>query len=255
MKSPIKDEDKPLRNPGESLDREHKVVLTDVFFYFSVAVVFTVLAGLEWLRWYSLTPPSPIVYSITAVVALAVFGWKIRTALRKIKRLKQGREGEKAVGQFLERLRENGAHVFHDIPGPGFNIDHVVIHSSGIYVIETKTLSKPDRGGTKLLFDGESVLKRGVALPRNPITQVQASGKWLYKLIKESTGRDFHVRPVVVFPGWYIERTAKAKGSNVWVLNPKALPKFIANESESMESEDVNSCSDHLERHIRDAQA
>ncbi len=254
MKSPIKD--KPLRNPGESLDRKLRDVFTDdVLVYFFVALFLFVLAVLEWGRWYFLNPPSPIIYSIMAVVALAVFGWKIRTALSKVKRLKQGRDGEKAVGQILEGLRENGAHVFHDIPGQGFNIDHVVIHSSGIYVIETKTLSKPDRGETKLLFDGESISKRGTALPRNPITQVQASGKWLDDLIKESTGRGFRVQLVVVFPGWYIERTAEAKRSDVWVLNEKALLKFIANSRERMKSEDVNLCSYHLGRYIRGAQA
>jgi hypothetical protein len=41
--------------------------------------------------------------------------------------LMQGREGEKAVGQYLERLRARGYQVLHDIPGENFNIDHVLI--------------------------------------------------------------------------------------------------------------------------------
>ena len=40
------------------------------------------------------------------------------------------RHGERAVGQYLERLRESGPRVFHDVPGVGFNLDHVVIVSS-----------------------------------------------------------------------------------------------------------------------------
>ena len=31
----------------------------------------------------------------------------------------------------------------------------------------------------------------------------------------------------VVFPGGYIEPTAEARASDVWVLNPKALPSLI----------------------------
>lgn len=38
-------------------------------------------------------------------------------------------EGERAVGQFLEQLREQGFHVFHDVVGTGFNVDHVLVGS------------------------------------------------------------------------------------------------------------------------------
>ncbi len=40
----------------------------------------------------------------------------------------------------------------------------------------------------------------------------------------------FTVRPVVVFPGWFIERTEFKSNGDVWVLKPKALGVFLANE-------------------------
>jgi hypothetical protein len=43
------------------------------------------------------------------------------------------KDGEKAVGEFLERFREKGYRIFHDIVGGDFNIDHVLIGPSGIY--------------------------------------------------------------------------------------------------------------------------
>jgi hypothetical protein len=55
--------------------------------------------------------------------------------------LRQGIEGEKAVGQFLERLREQRYQVFHDLVGDGFNVDHVLIGPAGVFTIETKTSS------------------------------------------------------------------------------------------------------------------
>ena len=253
MKSPLKS--KPLRNPGESLDEEiNNVLLDDALPYCIVSIFVIVLAGLEWWRWYSELPPAPIIYSILAVLSVLVSTWKVRQAMARVKRLKLGRDGEKIVSEFLERLREDGARIFHDIPGEGFNLDHVVVHRTSLYVIETKTLSKREHGENKLVYDGESILNRGIKPDRNPITQVRAANKWLSELVRESTGRNFPVKSVVLYPGRYIESTARAKTSDVWVLNPKVLPAFIAKERERMSAEDVNLCAYHIDRYVRVSQ-
>jgi len=189
--------------------------------------------------------------SFVAVVALVIMVIKFRKGIRKVKCIKLGLQGEKEVGQLLEQLREMGAKVFHDIPGHNFNLDHVVIHSTGIYVIETKTLSKPDRGEAKLVFDGQSITKFGKALDRDPITQVTAGSDWFKVLLKDSTGKDFRTMPVVLFPGWYIERTRETRSDDFWVLNPKTLPKFISNAQAKLSPEDVKLISFHLDRYIR----
>jgi hypothetical protein len=44
-----------------------------------------------------------------------------------LRSLRLAAEDEKAVGQFLEGLRERGYRVFHDVVGDGFNVDHVRI--------------------------------------------------------------------------------------------------------------------------------
>ena len=51
----------------------------------------------------------------------------------------------------------------------------------------------------------------------------------LQELIVEMSGKRVPVRPVVVFPGWFVVPTAEAKSSDVWILNPKQLPPFIEN--------------------------
>lgn len=188
-----------------------------------------------------------------ALVVLLYSIWKVRKAISKARLVKQGMMGEKAVGQYLERLRESGAKIFHDIPGPSFNLDHVIIHRTGVYVIETKTYSKPDKGEAILLYDGESISKNGARQESSPIIQSQAGSNWLKEILKESTGRQFPIRPVVVFPGWYIQPTAEAKTSNVWVLNPKALPAFISNSKVQITADDVNLCAYHLSRYVRTA--
>ena len=250
MKSPIKD--KPLRNPGESLD-DHiwDFIVDKVLKYYYICASFIVMAMMEWYRWYFKTSPSPWLYSFIALVSILYFVVKFIRAKKRIKSLIQGRDGERAVGQYLELLRENGAKVFHDIPAKGFNLDHVVICKSGVYVIETKTFSKPDKGEAKILFNGEAIFLNGKIENNKPVIQVKAAANWLKDLINESTGRKFTIKPVIVFPGWYIEPTSEAKSSEVWVLNPRALPTFIGNSKEQLSTEEVSMVSFHLSRYVR----
>jgi hypothetical protein len=250
MKSPLKDN--PLRNPGESLDKEiSEFLFTEVLTYIAVSALMIAMAFQEWIRWYFNSPPTPWTITIMSIVIVAYSGSKIIQAKSKIKALKQGRDGEKAVGQYLEKLREHGAQIFHDVPSKGFNLDHVVIVKSGIYVIETKTYSKPDKGEAKIIFTGDSVIVNGKKENEKPIIQVKAAASWLAEMLSESTGHKFTIKPVVLFPGWFIEPTSEAKASNVWVLNPKALPTFIENSKEQLKPEDVKMASFHLSRYIR----
>ncbi|MDO9385102.1 MAG: nuclease-related domain-containing protein [Thiobacillus sp.] len=248
-KSPIKD--KPLRFPGQSLEEERRRLFEDKLETpLLLAAFFIVLSALEWWRDYSPSPPSPIVFTALAVLLLGFSAWRIWRTRPQAHALKLGIEGEKAVGQFLERLRENGYQVFHDLIGAGFNVDHVVIGPAGVFTVETKTWSKPARGDAKIMFDGEQITAAGRAPERNPVIQARAQAAWLKGLLSESTGRTFDVFPVVVFPGWYIEQSSECLRS-IWVLEPKALAKFLANAPQRLEPDEVKLASFHLSRFIR----
>nr|WP_152417627.1 nuclease-related domain-containing protein [Methylophaga lonarensis] len=250
MKSPIKDN--PLRNPGESLDKQIDTLINDKATNYLMWIAFTILlAGLEWYRWYFEVQNNPLVYTFLTMLVIPYCVFKLVAIRKQVKHLKQGRDGEKAVGQYLENLRETSAKVFHDIPAKGFNIDHVVIAKSGIYVIETKTYSKPDTGSPKVIFDGTSLKFSSGFATNKPLIQVEASSHWLRDLIKETTGKSFAIKPVIVFPGWYAEPTSEAKSSDVWVLNPKGLPTFIANSKEKMTAEEISLVAFHLSRYVR----
>src|SRR5690554_1234179 len=151
--------------------------------------------------------------------------------LREAKRIKLGRDGEKAVGQFLERLRLDGAQVFHDIEGQNFNLDHVVIHRSGVYVIETKTMSKDDKYKSVLFYNGKHILRGGKPILSDALTQVKAASSWLHNQLFESTGKRFKVRGIVVFPGWYVKTTELGRAAETSVLNPLVLPNYIGKAS------------------------
>lgn len=250
MKSPLKA--KPLKNPGESLERRLLDVRLDRILLPSMtAMMLLAWSAHEWIRWLYDIPPTPKTISGIALVFVCWATIKIYRATKEIKLIKLGIASEKAVGQFLERLRVDGAEVFHDIQGENFNLDHVVIHKSGVYVVETKSLSKPLSGKTELLYNGSEVLRNGKALPRNPVIQVSAASGWLRQLIYESTGRRAVVKGIVTFPGWYIHSNHNTPKNTVWVLNPKAIPAFIANQPEKLTSEDVHLMKFHIGQYIR----
>jgi len=145
-------------------------------------------------------------------------------------------------------MREQGAKVFHDVPGDGFNLDHVVISTHGIYAIETKTRTKPS-SRARVIVDGDTLTVAGHVPERNPIEQVTTAARWLERRLQESTGKRFFVRGVVVFPGWYVEQ--RGQRGDVWVLEPKMLPGFIENAPAMIAAPDAALAADHLARYVR----
>jgi hypothetical protein len=59
-----------------------------------------------------------------------------------------------------------------------------------------------------------------------------------------------YVQPVVVFPGWFVE-PFDMKAAGVWVLEPKALDKFIEREPERYSREDVKAMASALSSYVR----
>lgn len=248
-KSPLKA--KPLRNAGQSLDEEIEKSISERLGMYAFAIVmFSYLIIMEWYRWYMQSFPSPIIMTIVALPFIIYAIYKLIKEKKKIELLKQGRDGEKAVGQYLESFREEGMKVHHDIIGDDFNIDHILISTKGVYLIETKTYSKPLKGKTEIEFDGLDFYFNGTKYNDNIQIQVSAGSTWIRDIIEELTVKKVDVKPVVVFPGWFVKMTNKYN-SDIWALNPKNLKSFINSQKEIISKEDVQLISNHIARYIR----
>ena len=248
-KSPLKD--KPLRHPGQSLEEERQKLIDDVLEApLLLALMFCFFAAVEWWRYFVQLPPQPVLFTVVASVAVIFAAWRLLRLRPRLKALRLGVEGEKAVGQYLERLRQSGYQVFHDVVGTDFNIDHVLIGPAGVFTIETKTWSKPARGNAQVSFDGEQLVVAGAAPSRDPIVQARAQATWLQRTLAESTGKTLRTFPVVLFPGWFVEQ-APGSTKDLWVLEPKALPAFLERAPEHLSPEDVRLAAFHLSRYIR----
>ena len=248
-RSPLKA--KPLRNPGQSVREQRMDIAFDkVMGPALLALVLVMFAGMDWLRYFFPSPREPWLSTILALAVVAYAIWQWARHWPKVRMLRQAEEGEKAVGQFLDSLRESGYQVFHDLIGDGFNVDHVLIGEAGIFTVETKTWSKPVQGNPTITFDGESLRAAGYEPDRNPVIQAKAQASWLQRLLAESTGRSFPARPVVLFPGWFVE-DSRSNRKDLWVLEPKALPSFLAHEKAQLKPEDVKLAAFHLSQFIR----
>ena len=252
-RSPIRQSPLPL--PGQSLQREADRLLYDkVLPTIAIPIMALGIAVYEWWRWLHPLPGPPIGFTALAVVLSGHAAYKVPGLIKTVRALNLGLDGEKSVGQELEQLRERGCRVLHDLPGEGFNLDHVVIAPSGIYVIETKTHRKPCGRDATVTFDGEQIRVDGYVPDRDYIRQALAARTWLNNLVFEVTGKRFPVRAAIVFPGWYVTVTGKSRQPGLWVLNPKALPAFISREAAVLQSHDITVVEAGLSRFIRSRQ-
>ena len=196
------------------------------------------LAGFEWWRYFFDRQLHPMLFTILALPAAAWAGLRFRKTLHVVRRMKQGRDGERIAGESLEKLRAYGYEIFHDIVAGNFNIDHVVVGPSGIYAIETKTISK--RGGVeeKAECDGESILIRGFPLPDNPVPQAKGNARWFAGYLHETTATRFRVKPVVLMPGWFVVN--RAKPCDLLLLNEheNSLKSWIVDQAETLSKAD-----------------
>lgn len=255
----VPDKHSPIKNPpprvaGQSLDEELTRLLDEeVTPWLVVATLMTFLGVLEWLRWAFDVQPHPVMMSISVVLVVAFCLWKVLSYRRRIHALKLGRDGEREVGAMLEELRAEGCVVLHDIVGDNFNLDHVVLSTHGIFTVETKVVSKPD-GKPIIRYDGQKVSVDGSGDHTAAVDQALAEAAWLRQLSASLTGKTYPIQPVVVFPGWWVENEKAPRQCPAWVLNPKALGKFITSTSETISEAEVRALVHHLRQHIQNQQ-
>jgi hypothetical protein len=136
--------------------------------------------------------------------------WKLIKRFDRIRMLRLAYECGLAVGQELDQLMLDGFRVFHDVQMDDFNIDHIVIGPSGVFVVETKGRSKQrkDPGNDKTRHQvsyEDGVLTFPGAQDERASQTAARQADWAAQWLSGVTGFDVPVRPVVVLPGWNIE--------------------------------------------------
>jgi hypothetical protein len=234
--------------PAQPLDEEiRRIIERDAHEAVVPAALLAMIAVWEWIRWLS---PMPGPELLTAI-ALAAIGWasfKVRRARATVERLKLGLDREREVADALEQLRDRGYRAFHDIPGPGFTAQHLLVGPQGLFLIESRTPAKSARRVGRIRYDGETLTVAGQPADRDPIQQAMAQARWVADLVSDSSGRNCFVRPVMLFPGWFVERLART--TSVWVLNPKMLAVVVDREPTRLGPEDIQLIASHVSQYL-----
>lgn len=249
----------PLRHAGQSLEAQiEDLVLDKSVPWLMVIALVVYTAAMNWVQYLLSTPELTmcVIWTVAAAIAIPFAARRVRRNRKKIESLKLGRDGERIVAQYLdEYVVPHAYRVLNDVverdgEAITFNIDHVLIGPGGVFVLETKTRSKPTLGEPVVEYDGARVRVDGGPWDEAPIRQAKANAAHVRRILEETTGRrDVRVRAVLLFPGWWIEGTSS--GKDVWVLEPKALPGWLEQERPGLAREDAALYASRLAGHVR----
>lgn len=215
---------RPLRPPGESLrikvgELEEKLLFRLML---SPVVIFPTAIICESAVKFGNTPLAIGTGSIGLALMLGIILWAWQ-AVKFLMNYRLGFDGERAVGEELNRLMLDGCQVFHDLQMDGIgNIDHVVVAPHAVFAIETKAKRKRKPKGSdeydhRVTFTGDEMVYP-FGKDRKDLKQVRRNANVLAKKLEQLTKESVTVKSVLVLPGWLIERTGK---SDVAVVNDK----------------------------------
>ena len=220
-----------LRSPGDFLraeiDELNEKINMALFGVTAIPIsIYAVWLSQVHFKVLDNTSLSAALYLVFGVGFLIYQSVTLYKTLGRRNNLRLGLDCEMAVGQELNQLMLDGCRVFHDFQADGFNIDHIVIGSNGVFAVETKGRPKPDRGRGKedvrVAYDGKS-LQFPTWKETEPLGQAKRQAVWLSSWLSKATGDQIAVKPALALPGWYVDRQAK----DLLVYSGKN-PRFIA---------------------------
>ena len=220
-----------------------------------LAVLPTLLLAMHLAQSYLLGSPETIfrtsLFVVLSLGCVAIFITKLFKSSVRLDKLRLGLDAEVAVGQELDQLMLQGAPVFHDVPADGFNVDHVVVATQGVFAIETKGYSKRnDLSGNaraRVRFDGKRLEFPGWSTDE-PLLQAERQSKWLSQWLSKATGGSITVIPVLALPGWFVERSAIG---SVEIYSGKELGRLLKRPLQSLSPAEVQRVAHQLEQKCR----
>ncbi len=143
-------EEKYLPSPGDSCRKKIDELDEEI----GGLVIYLFVLPPVIATWYLLVGKSRYAAGIwswapSAAMLMFCFVWlccRYFALVKQRENWRLGFNGERLVGQILNRLMLEGCQVFHDFSlASNWNLDHIVVAPSGVYAIETKMRSKGPR--------------------------------------------------------------------------------------------------------------
>jgi hypothetical protein len=234
-----------LRIKLEGLDEK----LTDeilglILFPMMMVLVAVSMHSKDWI--------SPVIFFLISAGSSLFFGARIYKTVRSKANYRLGFEGERFVGEEISRLIAHKFEIYHDVPFEGFNLDHVLVGSRGIFAVETKARRKPvDNSGEKkyrVLFDGK-FLQWPWGSDQHGIEQAKNNAKTLAAWLSSATAENVRVTPILALPGWMVDR--KAACNVIHVLNPKEIYGVCSSQPEKISDQQIQRICHQLDQKCR----
>ncbi|MGD0238192.1 MAG: nuclease-related domain-containing protein [Syntrophorhabdales bacterium] len=213
-----------MRSPGHSLVVRIEEISQSILLWTLFATILPVCFYSSYIsrKYFGEVKPGEhagIIY-LCLSVGIVVFALIRLLRLQKERRnVRLALDCEMAIGQELNNLLSHGYRVYHDIPAKGFNIDHVAVGPNGVFAVETKGRSKPNRGrgaaDARVTFDGKALHFPG-SVETEPLHQARRQARWLSRWLTDALAESIPVHAVLALPGWYILRK---KWTDVLLLN------------------------------------
>ena len=262
--------EKLKRPAGESLRIQVEEV-RDQMMDAGLAMTFQVLAPAVLLMGLRVQDgmAAVVIYGVVAVVGIsaAAMKWTTFRSLRtRLRNLRLGYDGERYVGEELNGLMARGYRVFHDFQvdwkpgGTVCNIDHIAVGPEGVFAVETKTRRKrlADSGNGKgngadreheVIYDGRT-LRYPDWESSEQLAQAASAADDLSKWLTGTAAVPVPVTPVLVIPGWWVERKGKGR---VVVFSGKEVARHLPDWGRrgALSAEQVQIIGDRIEAHCR----
>jgi hypothetical protein len=158
-----------------------------------------------------------LVFAVKLVGSIVVSN--ARTYRKQERKAVRGAVAEEAIGHLLEQLPEPRA-IFHDVGTGRGDIDHILLSPAhGVILIETKS-----HHGTVEVQNG-ALLINGRPPEKDFIAQTIRNTMWLRQRLKETTGLDVWIQPIIVFTNAFVREWKPVR--NILLRNKKYLLKAI----------------------------
>ena len=237
------------RVQGESLQekiRDNEFKVMEQVMLPAIYVVLAVLAWLIYITSFQMNFPAAVFMSVIAVVLIIRGYFKVKKTRWVLKRYRKGLEGERLVGETLNRLSNESTFVFHDIPGNRFNVDHIIVSTRGIFVIETKHFNREIC--SKFFYDGlmiYRVMKDGRKFPcPKLLPQIDGEARFIEQEIEHRTDMKLPIIKVAILIGSYIDGTENFK--DYWLLNESSFVTAFCQQKECLDDSVVKLVATHI---------
>ena len=242
------------RVQGESLQEKIRECEFKVMEYMLLPAFF---AGMTLFIWYiylasvNINLFCAVTFSIITLLSVIRGFVKVKKIRLMLKRYRKGLEGERLVGESLNQLSNESTYVFHDIPGERFNVDHIIVSTRGIFVIETKHFNRDQC--QEFYYDGTMIYRvmkdgRKFLCPKL-LPQIDGEARFIEHEIERRTDTKLPVVKVAILIGSYIKSTENFK--DYWLLNESSFVTAFKQSKEIYDASVVKLVATHIREMVK----